>query len=52
VEDWEQFFEEKSRRRADKGRRKTRVRALKAAILIALAAAAAGSLYLYDWIYG
>jgi hypothetical protein len=46
VEDWEQFFQEKSRRRADKGRRQTRVRALKAAIIIALAAAAAaGALF-------
>jgi hypothetical protein len=41
VEDWEQFFEEKSRRRADKGRRRARSGSLKTAVLIALVAAAA-----------
>ena len=46
VEDWEQFFEEKSRRRADKDRRKARVRTFKATIIVALAAAAAaGALF-------
>jgi hypothetical protein len=46
VEDWEQFFDEKSRRRADKDRRKVRVRNIKTAMIVALAAAAAaGALF-------
>ena len=45
MEDWEQFFTEKSRRRADQDRRKLRVRALKASIVVGLAAAAAGAFF-------
>jgi hypothetical protein len=53
VEDWEQFFEEKSRRRAGKARRSSEVRILKTALAVSLAAiAAAGALYFYGWIYG
>jgi hypothetical protein len=41
VEDWEQFFEEKSRRRADKVRRREQAQSIKwlvaAAILMAIA---------------
>jgi len=39
VEDWEQFFEEKSRRRADVERRRTVQRALKTALAATLIAA-------------
>jgi hypothetical protein len=38
VEDWEQFFEEKSRRRADKDRRRAKIRIWKTGILIVLMA--------------
>jgi len=47
VEDWEQFFEEKSRRRADVERRRARERALKTAIALALVAGAAGAFLFY-----
>jgi hypothetical protein len=40
VEDWEQFFEEKSRRRADVERRRTRISALKTVLALGLTAAA------------
>jgi hypothetical protein len=39
VEDWEQFFNEKSRRRADVERRRARERALKTAFTATLVAA-------------
>jgi hypothetical protein len=47
VEDWEQFFEEKSRRRADKERRIARAQSLKLAIALALITAAAGAFIVY-----
>jgi hypothetical protein len=41
VEDWELFFQEKSRRRADETKRRARVRVLKAGMAVAFVAAAA-----------
>jgi len=40
VEDWEQFFEEKSRRRADVERRRALARALKTTLAVSLTVAA------------
>jgi hypothetical protein len=46
VEDWEQFFEEKSRRRADEDRRTSRGRNIRTSIIAVLVAAAAtGALF-------
>jgi hypothetical protein len=46
MEDWEQFFDEKSRRRADKELRRKRERVLNVAILIVFALAAIAVLFL------